>query len=42
MCFKFLLCVGMKVGHFGMEWMSAVLCLLSGEWWPGGGGGGSV
>ena len=28
----------MKVGSAVMEWV-AVLCLLSGEWWPGGGGG---
>ena len=27
-------CVGMKVGSVVMEWV-AVLCLLSGEWWPG-------
>ena len=29
------MCVGMKVGCVGMEWVT-VLCLLSGEWWPGG------
>ena len=28
------LCVGTTGGSGGMEWV-AVLCLLSGEWWPG-------
>ena len=28
------LCVGTTGGSGGMQWV-AVLCLLSGEWWPG-------
>ena len=28
------LCVDMTGGSGGMEWV-VVLCLLSGEWWPG-------